>query len=223
MAVGDPGKEQFLDLIPRLRNRHIAAGMSPLMLLREELSTNDDFQDRGGMDDITVTHFLRLLINADMWRRRLTFNPDGGNLGDKIAKAIDSKTPMSDADNPFGGDDIQMQSLSLYDLPWDFSGADKNLPLLSQLELPSTNAIILLGAVDSAIVAWTRLNSRGRSMFITREDSMRIYGWYQQILAYLQTFGGTANRVDVAQVRAVDEPTGRVPNRRDEDGVVAKK
>ena len=218
MAVGDPGKEQFRDAIVEMRNLHVAAGVAPLMLMREEVVGNDDLADRGGMDDPTQTHFLQLLVSADRWRRRLTHNPDNVDLGDKIAKAIDANATITDAANPFSGDDIQMPSGGLYQLPWDLSGGDQNIPLNSALVLPSTNAQILLGLLDKTIVAWTRLNSRDRTLFITQTDSMRIYGFYQQILAYLLTFGGDENRVDVAQVRATDEPRGpgNSPNRKSE-------
>jgi len=226
MAIGDPGKEQFRDAIVEFRNTYIAAGLAPLFLLREELVSNDDLSDRGGMDDATRDHFLQFLGNADRWRRRLTHNPDDKPLGEMIKEAVDTKLAITDAENPFAGDDIQMASSGLFQLPWDLSGEDENLPLNSKLKLPSPNAVILLGAVDRAIVAWTRLNSRDRSHFITATDSLRIYSLYRQILAYLQTFGGDANRVDVAQVRATDEPRGasNSPNRQTEtaDGQAAE-
>ena len=72
MPIGDPGQEQFRDAIVEMRNLHIAAGVAPLMLMREEVVTNDDLTDRGGMDDPTRDHFLQLLVNCDKWRRRLT-------------------------------------------------------------------------------------------------------------------------------------------------------
>ena len=77
---------------------------------------------------------------------------------------------------------------------------------------------MFLGAIDKAIVAWTRLNSRDRTRFITQTDSMRIYGLYQEIFGFLETFAGDKNRVDVAQLRASDEPRGpeNSPNRRTE-------
>jgi hypothetical protein len=224
MPIGSPGKEQFRDAIVELRNLHIAAGIAPLMLLREEAVTNDDLTDRGGMDDATRDHFLMLLGNADKWRRRLTHNPDDLPLGDKIQEAIDATAALEDADNPFGGDDIQMGSGGLYQLPWAFDGSDPNIPLNSILELGGQNGVILIGAIDRAIVAWSRLNSRDRTRFITQTDSMRIYGHYQQVYAFLMTFGGDANRVDVAQVRATDEPRGPAnsPNRKTEQAGTAQ-
>lgn len=217
MAVGDPGQEQFRNLIPECRNHHVAAGLLPLMELRLEVTLSEDLKDRGGLDDPSRDHFLQLLAYADKWRRRVTHNPDSADLGDKIAKAIDAAAEIEDAENPFGGDDIQMGATQLYLLPWDFSGVDPNIPLNNQLEM-SGNGLLLLGAIDTAIVSWTRLNSRERSRFITRFDSLRIYGLYQQILAYLQTFAGDENRVDVAQVLATDEPRGpaNAPNRKTE-------
>ena len=218
MPIGVPGQEQFRDAIVEMRNLHIAAGVAPLMLMREEVVTNDDLADRGGMDDPTRDHFLQLLVNCDKWRRRLTHNPDDLPLGDKILKAVNAEEVLEDAANPFGGDDVQMASGGLFQLPWALDGSDPNIPLNSTLDMVSQNGIILLGAVDRAMVAWTRLNSRDRTRFITQMDSMRIYGHYQEIFAFLVTFGGDTNRVDVAQVRAADEPRGpsNSPNRKSE-------
>lgn len=217
MPPGDPGKDQFRNAIVTLRNHHIAAGLQPLILLRSEIVHSEDLADRGGLDNPSRDHFLQLLAAADKWRRRLTHNPDGADLGTKIATAIDTGQDISAGENPFGGDDIQMGSTSLYDLPWDFAGGDPNIPLNSQLNM-SGNGLILLGAVDQAIVSWTRLNSRDRSRSITAQDSLRIYGLYEQIYAYLMTFAGDANRVDVAQIEATDEPRGpaNAPNRKTE-------
>ncbi len=218
MPIGDPGKEQFRDAIIEMRNRHISAGLAPLFLMREEFITNDDLTDRGGMDNPTQVHLIGLLANADRWRRRLTHNPDELALGDAIQEAIDADLEIVDADNPFGGDEIQAGSLGLHQIPFALDGSDENIPLSSKLKLSAQNGVILLGAIDIAIVAWTRLNSRDRSGFITQSDSLRIYGMYQQIYAYLVSFGGDDNRVDVAQVRATDEPRGpqNSPNRKTE-------
>lgn len=218
MPIGDPGQEQFRNAIMECRNQHIAAGLGALLLLREEVVTNDDLTDRGGMDTPTQSHFIALLANADKWRRNLTHNPDKEDLGSAIARAVDPDAVITIGENPFGGDDIQMQSGGLFQLPWALDGSDENIPLNTSLRIGSQNGVILLGAIDKAVVAWTRLNSRDRTRFITQTDSMRIYGLYQQVLAYLVIFGGDANRVDVAQVRATDEPRGpeNSPNRNTE-------
>ncbi|MEZ6066022.1 MAG: hypothetical protein R3B90_10010 [Planctomycetaceae bacterium] len=208
MPIGDPGKEQFRRAIVTLRNLHIAAALSPLMTMRAELLANDELSDRGGFDDPTRDHLVQHLVHADRWRRRVTHNPDKLDLGTKIEEAIDSTATMSIGTSPFGGDDIQNQSGGLIDLPFAVDGTDVDIPLTSQLKLKSTHAIVLLGAIDKAIVAWTRLNSRDRTRFITRFDSMRIYGHYQEVLGYLVSFGGDGNRVDVAQVLPSEEPLG---------------
>ncbi|MEZ6058471.1 MAG: hypothetical protein R3C01_17355 [Planctomycetaceae bacterium] len=218
MPIGDPGKEQFRRAIVTLRNLHIAAALSPLFTMRSELIANDELSDRGGFDDPTRDHLIQHLVHCDRWRRRVTHNPDNADLGNKIEKAIDINANIDIGQNPFGGDDIQNQSGGLIDLPFAVDGSDSDIPLTSQLKLKGTHAIVLLGAIDRALVAWTRLNSRDRTRFITRFDSMRIYGHYQEILGYLVSFGGDTNRVDVAQVLPSDEPLGPndSPNRKAE-------
>ncbi|MBX3442381.1 MAG: hypothetical protein KF774_08230 [Planctomyces sp.] len=218
MPIGQPGQEQFRRAIVTLRNLHIAAALSPLFTMRSELLANDELSDRGGFDNPTRDHLLQHLVHCDRWRRRVTHNPDLAPLGDKIERAIDPNAQIDAGDRPFGGDDIQNQSGGLIDLPYALDGSDPDIPLQSQLKLKSTHAIVLLGALDKVVVAWTRLNSRDRTRFITRYDSMRIYGHYQEILGYLRAFGGDDNRVDVAQVLASEEPLGAddSPNRKAE-------
>lgn len=210
MPIGDPGKEQFRRAIPTLRNLSIAAAIAPLVDMRSELIGNDEFRMRGGIDDATRDHLLSHLVNCDRMRRRITHNPEGKSLGLLIEQAIDVRQPIQEGDKPFAGvDDIQNQPGGLFDLPWDLSGADVNMPLSSKLNLRSNNAKILLGAIDRAIVSWTRLESRHRTKQITATDSYRMYGHYQEILGYLKAFGGEANRVDIAAgVLPSEEPLG---------------
>lgn len=216
MAIGAPGVEQFRRAIVSLRNLHVVAAMSSLFTLRNELIANDELSDRGGFDDPTRDHLIQHLVHCDRWRRRVTHNPDSLPLGDKIEKAIDTTQTIDIGENPFGGDDIQNQSGGLIDLPYALDGTDPDIPLMSQLKLKSTHALVLVGAVDKSLVAWTRLESRDRTRFITAYDSLRVYGHYQEILGYLQSFGGDKNRVDVAQVLPSDEPLGPTdsPNRK---------
>ena len=218
MPVGDAPREQFRRAIVTMRNLHIAAALSPLFTLRQELLGNDELSDRGGFDNPTRDHLAALLLYCDRWRRRVTHNPDQQDLGYKIERAVEPSGEVEIGESPFGGDDIQNQSGGLIDLPYALDGSDPDIPLQSQLKLKSTHALVLLGAIDKAIVAWTRLNSRDRTRFITQFDSMRVYGHYQEILGYLMSFGGDDNRVDVAQVLPSEEPLGadNSPNRRTE-------
>lgn len=204
------GKEQFRRAITEFRNLHIIAAIRPLMTMRIEMISNDEFADRGGTDSPTQHHLKMLLLDCDKVRRHVTHNPDKLELGDKIAKAIDPKGTAEIGDNPFGGDDIQNASGGMIDLIWSLDGTDPDIPLLSQLtsKFKTSTGGILLGAIDRTIVNWTRLNSRDRTRFITHGDSMRIYGAYQEILGYIEMYLGDDNRVDVAQVLPSDEPLG---------------
>ena len=206
------GKEQFRDAFTEFRNLHIAAAIQPLIVLRQELTANDEFMSRGGTDSPTRDHLIALLQRCDLTRRHVTHNPDSEDLGTKIARAIDPNADVEIGENPFGGDDIQNQSGGLIALPWALDGSDVNIPLASQLSeaFRSGQGGILLGAIDRAIVGWTRMNSRNRTRFVTRYDSMRIYGNYQEILGYLKMYLGDENRVDVAQVLPSEEPRGPV-------------
>lgn len=219
MPAGDPGKEQFRRAIPEFRNLHIVAALGPLLDFRSEVVSNDEFGVRGGLDETTKNHYIEHLLVSDRMRRRVTYNPDKAPLGDLIERATNSNETLLGSTNPFGGDEVQEAPGGLVALPWALDGTDPNIPVSSQLNFRSQNALILLGAVDRAVVNWTRLESRFRSTFIYVKDSMRMYGNYVQILEYLNAFAGDLNRVDMAAgVRPTEEPLGPTdsPNLRSE-------
>ncbi len=209
MPAGEPGKEQFRRALTEFRNLHVVAALGPLMDFRSEVVSNDEFGVRGGLDETTKNHYIEHLLACDRMRRRVTYNPEKTDLGDLIELATDSKQTLLGSTVPFGGDDVQESPGGLIDLPWAIDGTDPNIPLASQLNFRSQNALIMLGALDRAIVNWTRLESRFRSTFIYVKDSMRMYGSYVQVLEYLNAFAGDANRVDMAAgVRPTEEPLG---------------
>ena len=209
MSIGNPGQEQFRRAIVEFRNLHILAALGPLFDFRSEVVVNDEFGVRGGLDETTKNHFVEHLLACDRMRRRVTYNPEQAPLGDLIERAIDTKQTLVASSAPFGGDDIQEAPGGMIALPWALDGSDANIPLMSQLNFRSQNALVLLGAVDRAIVNWTRLESRFRTSFIYVKDSLRMYGSYVQLLEYLQAFAGDVNRLDMAAgVRPTEEPLG---------------
>lgn len=219
MPAGDPGQEQFRRAITEFRNLHIVAALGPLFDFRSEVVSNDEFGVRGGLDETTKNHYVEHLLACDRMRRRVTYNPERTPLGDLIERATDSDETLLGSTEPFGGDEVQEAPGGLITLPWAVDGSDPNIPVASQLNFRSQNALILLGALDRAIVNWSRLESRFRSTFIYVKDSMRMYGNYVQVLEYLNAFAGDAKRVDMAAgVRPTEEPLGPTdsPNLRSE-------
>ena len=226
MPAGDPGKEQFRRAIVEFRNLHIVAALGPLFDFRSEVVSNDEFGVRGGLDNTTKNHYVSHLLACDRMRRRVTYNPERIPLGDVIERAIDSNQTLLGSTEPFGGDEVQEAPGGLITLPWAVDGSDPNVPLGSQLNFRSQNALILLGALDRAICNWTRLESRFRGTFIYVNDSMRMYGNYVQVLEYLNAFAGDENRSDMAAgVRPTEEPLGPTdsPNFRAETAAGAKR
>lgn len=224
MPIGAPGVEQFRDAIIELRNQHIIAAMAPLMDFRGEIVGNDEFKSRATVDTTTQLHFMTHLQQCDAWRRVVTYAPNRDSLADRIKAAIDTAKVIGRGDllagapadaplvpdiRPFGADEVQSAPGGIKQLPWALDGTDPNIPLNSKLNFRSNNGLLLLQAVDLAIVGWTRLESRFATRFITVGDSMRMYGHYVQILEYLLLFAGDKNRVDFAVgVRPTEEPRG---------------
>lgn len=223
MGVGDAGKEQFRNAITEFRNSHILAALTGVMGFRSQIIGNDEFQARGGIDTTTRDSLLTHLQHCDKWRRVITYNPDPSTLEERVAKAISTKElitgtnktgqdpekPLDPSDNPFGGDEVQGAPSQMLQLPWAIDGSDVNIPLNSALNFRSGNGFLLLQAVDAAFVAWTRLESRMYSRFITIKDSLRMYSHYVQLRDYLNIFAGDRNLLDYpAGVLPSEEPRG---------------
>jgi len=216
--IGAAGREQFRNIIVVHRNHDILTMMTPLMLFREEVVNSEDLQDRGGLTSPAQRHFLMHLKRCDQVRRLVTHNPEDKDLGTLIEEAVDVNLPMTEGAKPAASDGIQHGATSEYVLPWAFDGSDWNVPLLSQLLIPSGHGTLLLAGIDALLVAITQMNSTEMSHHITRFDSLRMYELMCRILTALLRFGGDENRIDVAQMRATDHPRGpqNAPNRRTE-------
>lgn len=215
MAIGAPGIESFRRAIITVRNHHLVALVAPMIIFRQEVVSNDDLRDRGGIDTTTRNHFLKHLVNCDRVRRRLTYNPSGIDLKAIVAEGIDVGKEISTPANPLGGDEVQGQSGADFDLPWHFDGSDPNFPPQSKIQLVGSVGPLILSALDQTIVVATRLESRHRTRFITQMDSMRVYQGFQLIHESLVALGGDENRVDVTNPLPTDEPLGpdSSPNR----------
>jgi len=215
MAFGAPGVESFRNAIVKCRNYHFVALIAQLLVFRQEVVSNDDFKDRGGIDTTTKLHFMRHVINFDRIRRRLTYNPDNKDLGQIIADGIDAQKEVETPEKPLGGDEIQGQSGAEFDLPFHFDGTSPDFPPQSKIVLNAPVGMLLLNAIDTTITQITRMESRHRTKFLTQMDSMRVYQGVQQMHEALTALAGDENRVDIANPLPSDEPQGpdNSPNR----------
>ena len=239
MPIGAPGLEQFRNMVTEIRNGHIIFAMGPLVDLRMEVTGQDNFKVRGGLDTTAQDHYIRHLQNADARRRVITYAPNREELDARIKNGIDTTkvigrgstlggapadVPMSMDVKPFGGDEVQAAPGGMLQIPWAFDGTDQNIPVNSKLSFRSNEGLLLVQSIDATLVAWTRLESRFETRFITVGDSMRQFAFYQQILEYLLLFAGDKNRIDFAVgVRPTEEPRGaaNAPNMITEDAGVS--
>jgi len=223
MAVGEAGKEQFRNIIIEFRNTHIVAALTGLFQFRSQIIGNDEFQARGGVDTTTQKSLLTHLQQCDKWRRVISYNPDPDSLEERVKQALDPanliagtpKTgqppdqPLQPSVNPFGGDEVESAPGQLLQLPWAVDGSNPDIPINSMLNFRSGVGFVMLQACDSAIVGWTRLESRFYTRWITIKDSLRMYSHYMQLLEYLTIFGGDRNLLDFpAGVQPSEEPRG---------------
>lgn len=201
------GSETFSRAITAFRNQHIMRAMVPLFTLRKEICFNDDLQLESGIDTTTRDHFLRFLVLADKHRRHITYNPTKVNLK-YIEQAINVDAPLRELPNPFGGDEVQRGSGPIVDLPWKLDGSDPNIPMLSKMINAGAPGVSMLLALDTIITTWTRLHSRKRSRFISVDDSLVMYGEYNDFLSNLATFSGDDAHMHIAAVNPSEEPLG---------------
>lgn len=208
MAIGDPGVESFDRAFVRIQNSHIVAGLTPLFTLRQELVSSSGFRDRGGMDDADRDHLVKHLLVADRMRRRITYNPSKLSIQDLAAKITDTTGVMSSDDETFVGEELPQLGGGEFMIPWELDGSNPNIPKLSEFSHVQGPGKLLLLAIDRTIEAYTRLESRNRTRFLTVTDSIRMFSLFEQIFQFLMAFGGDENRVDVVNPLPADEPKG---------------
>ena len=216
--------EQFRDLIPTFRNRHILAIMQPLILLHQQIHSNGGLADRSGSDTAFRNLVLKHVYAADKVRARVTFNQENVKLSAltipevdealkvELAKAQGLDT-LSEGTAPAGGDTIVASTQQLTNVPWQFDGTDTSgtIRLESELEprFKSGPGYLVFGAVNESIVAVTQLESRFRAQFLSLYDSTRVLGHFQQIVTLAMQFMGEPNRLDVPEaVLSSERPSG---------------
>lgn len=227
-------KEQFRDLIPTFRNRHLLAILQPLVLLHQQIHSNGGLADRSGSDTAFRNLVLKHIWNVDKIRARVTFNPENAALGALTIPEVDAALKveleksrtldnLTEGGAPLGGDTIVASTQQLIDVPWKFDGTDVSgtVRLDSELEdrFKSGPGFLLFGMINETIVAVTNLESRFRVQFLSLYDSTRILGHLQQIVSLALSFMGEPNRLDVPEsVLANERPSGpqSAPNVRGE-------
>src|ERR1044072_1167597 len=186
--IGANGVESFRDAITSFPNGMIIAALTPLFDLRSEVIGNPIFKDRGGFNTVPRDHFVGGLIQCDRIRRDITYNLTNQPMGELIKLAIEHDVKLQTTTDggtitasptetehqikktakPFGGDQVQRGSQTIFTLPWAIDGSDDNIPMLSKFDFRNRNALLLLTAIDQSVVAYTRLESRFRSRYITQ-------------------------------------------------------
>ena len=217
-------KDQFRDLIPTFRNRHLIALLQPLILLHQQIHSNGGLADRSGSDTAFRNLVLRHTYIADGIRARITFNPDNSalealtipevNAALKVELAKSQQLDqLGEGPKPLGGDTVVAATQQLIDVPWAFDGSDQSgiIRLTSQLEsrFKSGPGYLVFGAVNESIVAVTQIESRFRSQFLSMYDSTRILGHFQAICTMCMQFMGEDRRLDVPEaVLSSERPSG---------------
>jgi len=204
-------KGQFTGMITTFRNQSLLVGLQPCVTMLQELASNDEFQNRAGVDDSTKRHFIQLIQACDKNRRMITYNPDQAD----IKAIIDIGRKLEDnMVKPLTADTIQLSSTPMIEVPWQFDGSDPNIPLFDALRFRNGVGGLLYGAACNMVVAYTRIESRNRASMITVNDSLRVYSLMQSFKDLCDRLLGEANQVDVSQPLQTDEPAGLIsPNR----------
>lgn len=217
-------KEQFRDLIPTFRNKALVALMQPLCLLHQQLHSNGSLANRSGSDTSVRNMVLIHMARADRIRQRMTFKQANENLSALTLPEVEGalkaelekitlELPLSEGPNPSGGDTVPPSTQQLVDVPWKFDGTDSSgfIRLISQLEprFMGGPGYLVFQAVNEAIVGCTIIESRFEANFLSRFDSLRILGLFQQVVTVALQFMGEGNRLDVPEaVLANERPSG---------------
>ena len=189
-----------------VRNWGCRQVISDLMAWRLQICLRGEWDSTSGWDDPLNQLFAD---EAGLIRKTLAISTTNKSLADQVA--LNAKTDKDSTDEsqtlldrytqgaPISEDDVVMPS-SIGDeneLPYDFSGADRNIPQVQDRK--NKNLVALVTMVDRAVKEVSNLDCQGYGTMIPKTQSAMILALLDTMFALLQIKGGEANRRRIAQ------------------------
>lgn len=204
LNVGNKGCRSMIDVI---------------MHFRTQVTRTDEIKSLGGWSDP-----LNMILADGLQRMRehlarVTDDPDARALLQKErqelkeSEAKDETKKLEDLyniSNPFTSDDVQLPATNMSPLPYDFSGADKNYPQMSEPRFENVFLIQFVTELDYTVKDLSNLGCAEFGYVIPTDQSAMIHVHLETAFSILASQGGRANMPRIINGTDADDLTGKV-------------
>lgn len=196
-------QNSFTGLVPACTNRGIHAIVDEAMSLRMQLVKRPERDSLSGWNDALNFFMLQQLEKLRKTVARVTYNPSGSNPEDvrsqRMAEAGDVNVTLGSLhnDGAVHYDDLMLAVRERQEeFPYDFSGADRNIPQPTPEFVPNHWLRTFIRNLDAFVVHVSRLDSRHEPGTVNPYESAQITMLLQGLYAMCLDKGGAFNRND---------------------------
>ncbi|TWT63182.1 hypothetical protein [Rubinisphaera italica] len=196
----------FTGLRKNVGNRACRALISELMAVREQVVLRAEMNEASGWDD-PLNHWLagelgRVRESAAVLTTAKSMVDQATLNAKRRAEASDETNSLLDrynSGNPITADDILMPNAvdTPNELPFDFSGADPNIPQV--YDRKNAAMVAFVHELDRTVTEITKLDCQGSGHTIPDTQAAIVIAYLDSMYTLLQIKGGQQNRREIAQ------------------------
>jgi len=212
-------QNSFMGTSLNVGNKGVRSVIDVIMHFRTQVTRTDEIKSIGGWSDP-----LNMILADGLQRMRehlarVTDDPDARVALQKErqqlkeAEAKDESVKLEELyqmTNPFTTDDVQLPATNMSPLPYDFSGADKNYPQMSEPRFENVFLIQFVTELDYTVKDLSNLGCAEYGYVIPKDQSAMIHAHLETAFAILASQGGRSNMPRIINGTDADDLTGKV-------------
>jgi len=198
----------FYGLRKHVRNDGVKAVVAEAMAFRAQLVLKKQYKEASGWDNPfnywLVDELSRMRRSLGIVSTEQIDATDQGARNDKArADAVNEDQTLAEryvGTNPVNTDDVLMPSTlgACDELPYDFSGADPNIPQLAGKGHKNIALLLFTSALDRFITELTNLDCQGQGTTIPKQQAAMMLTLIDRMYMICQEKGGQSKRREIA-------------------------
>ena len=175
--------------------------LAEVIKFRKQLTVRIEFRSQSCWTNGLNNYMQKELEKLGDTLENITYNPDAQTQEELEAQAADTTRSLADDYNvrALASDNVLMPVSRSYDIVWDLSGNDLDIPQMTPANCPNDAARTFVTGLDKLFTEATRLDSRHQSQTITKYESVMLRSLLNELFTITMRKGGEENKSDIPQ------------------------
>jgi hypothetical protein len=175
--------------------------LAEIVKFRKQLTVRSELRSQSGWDNSLNNYMVAELEKLRDTIENIAYNPDNITQEELESQASDTTRSLADDYNAraLASDNVLMPVGVVYDVVWDLTGANSDLPQMTPDNCPNDVFRSFITLLDRLFVESTRLDSRFQATHITKYEAVMLVSLINQLYTLCQRKGGEANKSDTPQ------------------------